>query len=113
VRDASGHAHAHPVSRITSRIVFPFTPTTATLLGETAAEWNALSQQVRAGRRTTSAWSDAARLRVAAELGMVLHVEEIGAVPRRRRRHGERRRSPPTTWSALGFLVVSDPSTPR
>jgi hypothetical protein len=28
------------------------------------------------------------------------------------RRHSERRRSPPTTWSVLGFLVVSDPSTP-
>jgi hypothetical protein len=39
VRNAT--RHAHPVSRITSNMILRFTPTTATLLGETAAEWNA------------------------------------------------------------------------
>ena len=58
---------------------------TAELLGETAAEWELLEKQVRAGPATTGAREDAGRLRELAEgLGVALRVE--GVVPWKRTR---------------------------
>jgi len=67
-------------------MILRLTPTTATLVGENAAEWGLLEQQVRAGRWTTGTRADEARLRaLTAELGVVLNVEAAGVVPPRRR----------------------------
>lgn len=52
------------------------TRTTAELVGETAAEWQALEKQVRTGRWTSGPRSDEGRLRqLAAELGVPLRVD--------------------------------------
>lgn len=80
-------------------MILCLTPTTATLLGETGAEWELLEQQARARRWTTGTRADEARLRaLAAELAVVLMVEEAGVEPRRHRRahddEGKRRRRP-------------------
>ena len=66
-------------------MILRLTPTTVALAGETAAEWQWLETQVRAGRWTTGALADAVRLRrVALELGVPLRVD--GLAPRWRRR---------------------------
>jgi hypothetical protein len=73
-------------------MILRLTPKTATLVGETPAEWELLETQVRAGRWTSGPRMDAARLRdLAAELGVA--VREEGVVPWKRRRlrtpHGQ------------------------
>jgi hypothetical protein len=66
-------------------VILKLTPKTATLVGETPAEWELLEKQVRAGRWTSGPRMDAARLRaLAAELGVA--VREEGVVPWRRKR---------------------------
>ena len=87
--EAAGRAH--PRARSARNTILRLTPTTATLVGENAAKWKLLEQQVLARRRTAGAPGDEARLRaLAAELGVVLMAEEAGVVPRRRRQpHGD------------------------
>jgi hypothetical protein len=54
-------------------MILRLTPKTAALVGETAAEWELLETQVRAGRWTTGARGDVHQLRqLAAELGLTL-----------------------------------------
>ena len=67
------------------RVILRLTSKTAELVGETAAEWQLLVKQVRAGRATTGAREDAGRQRELAEgLGVALRVE--GVVPWKRTR---------------------------
>jgi hypothetical protein len=68
-------------------VILRLTPKTATLVGETPAEWELLEKQVRAGRWSSGPRNDEGRLReLAAELGVPLR--EGGVVPWKRRRRG-------------------------
>jgi hypothetical protein len=59
---------------------------TATLIGETAAEWQLLEKQVRAGLWTSGPRMDEGRLRqMAVELGVPLREEGVVRTPPRRR----------------------------
>ena len=65
-------------------MILQFTPKTATLVGESLAEWQLLEQQVRAGRWTSGPRTDEGWLRaLAARLGVA--VREEGVVPWKRR----------------------------
>ena len=71
-------------------MILRLTPKTAALVGETAAEWQLLETQVRAGRWTSGPRTDAARLRaLAAELGVPLR-EESGPTDAQQRRIREK-----------------------
>ena len=60
-------------------VILRLTPTTAALVGESAAEWQLLEKQVRVGRWTTGALADAGRLRqLAGDLGVPLREEGCG-----------------------------------
>jgi hypothetical protein len=66
-------------------MILRLTLKTATLVGETPAEWELLEKQVRAGRWTSGPRNDERRLReLAAELGVPLREE--GVVPWKRGR---------------------------
>jgi hypothetical protein len=57
-------------------MILQLTPKTATLIGETPAEWELLEQQARAGRWTSGLRTDEGRLRaLAAELGVPVREE--------------------------------------
>jgi hypothetical protein len=69
-------------------MILRLTLKTAALVGETAAEWELLEKQVRAGRWTPGARADEGRLReIASELKVPLREE--GVVPWRRRKPRE------------------------
>jgi hypothetical protein len=59
-------------------MILRLTRTTAELVGESAAEWEALEKQVRLGRWTSGSRADEARLlQIVAELRAPLRVEDV------------------------------------
>ena len=67
-------------------MILKFTRSTAELMGESAAEWQALEKQVRLGRWTSGPRTDEGRLRqLAAELGVPLRVEGMAVLRTRDR----------------------------
>jgi hypothetical protein len=66
-------------------MILHLTRTTATLVGENAAEWERLEQAVRAGHRTTCPRREETRLRaLTAALRVELKIEEDSDAPPRR-----------------------------
>jgi hypothetical protein len=71
-------------------MILRLTPKTATLVGETAAEWQLLEEQVRAGRWTSGPRTDEGRLRaLAVELGVAMR-EASGPTEAQQRRIREK-----------------------
>ena len=67
-------------------MILRLTLTTAELVGENAAEWQALEKQVRFGQWTSGPRRDEGRLRqLAAELGVALRVEGVAVLRGRAR----------------------------
>jgi hypothetical protein len=65
-------------------VILRLTLTTAELVGESAAEWEALEKHVRLGRWTSGSRADESRLlQIVAELRAPLRVQDV-AMPRTR-----------------------------
>jgi hypothetical protein len=86
-------------------MILRLTPTTAALIGETAAEWNLLEKQVSTGRWTTGARTDEGWLRqLATELGVPLREEGVVRVGSGASRA---RHMPETRSTRLGIYRLS------